>query len=415
VEERRDPVKATRAAARYLKRLYQISGDWYLALVGYNAGPLTVERAVQALDSRNFWDLHRSRYLRNETKNYVPSLCAAILVGKNPERFGLTVPPMTPYVFETVEVDRMTSLAVLARFAGTDVDSLKDLNPELLRGTTPPGRYVLKVPPGTSGTVNRALARIPSSERVDFKTYTVRRGDTPERVAARFKLSAEELLAANDLPRAKFKPGRRIQVPPPAPQAIDERDLLTREERARILGEQTLPALPVIPGPAAPAPAAVPTQSGTASGLPAPATAPGSTTGSVSVSATVPSPLPAPVPLRATTVPAPAMGRTTVATTGATLASLARDFGVNLSDLIRLNPDLAKGLKPGDPVRLPNSGSAPALPAAQPAPRTHLVAKGETVFSIARRYGVEVAELRAWNGLRSNAIRRGQRLRVSPR
>jgi membrane-bound lytic murein transglycosylase D len=402
IEERRDPVKATRAAARYLKRLHQISGDWYLALVGYNAGPLTVERAVQALDSRNFWDLYRSRYLRNETKNYVPSLCAAILVGKNPERFGLAVPPMTPYVFETVEVDRMTSLAVLARFAGTDVESLKDLNPELLRGTTPPGRYVLKVPPGTSGTVNRALSRIPSTERVDFKTYVLRRGDTPERVAARFRLSAEELLAANDLSRGQFRPGRRIQVPPPAPQAIDERDLLTREERARILGEQSLPALPAIPGPAGAAPAA-------ADAAASPATAPSPSAASPSARP-APSPAPSPAPGRA-----PGVGRTTVATTGSTLASLARDFGVSLAELIRLNPELAKGLKPGDPVRLPDADAAAPAPVERGSARTHTVAKGETVFSIARRYGVTVAELRGWNGLRSNAIRRGQRLRVSAR
>jgi membrane-bound lytic murein transglycosylase D len=434
VEERRDPVKATRAAARYLKRLYQISGDWYLALVGYNAGPLTVERAVQALDSRNFWDLYRSRYLRNETKNYVPSLCAAILVGKNPERFGFAIPPQVPYVFETVEVDRMTSLAVLARFAGTDVDSLKDLNPELLRGTTPPGRYVLKVPPGASALVNRALARIPSAERLDFKSYVVRKGDTVERVAARFKLSAEELLTANDLGRAQFKAGRRIQVPPPSPTPIDERDLLTREERNRILGERPLDALPGIPG-AAPAPAGNPAPG------PAPATRPAAapivappsadldTQGTPAPAETPRPATPPPVSMaaRAAGVPEPPrraepalrITRTTLATTGATLASIAKDFGVEYAELLRLNPEAARGLKPGDAIRLPDSpsqASAPREPRPAAAGSTfHAVARGETVFSIAQRYGVTVEELRKWNGLKGNAIRRGQRLWVSPR
>lgn len=462
VEERRDPVKATRAAARYLKRLYQISGDWYLALVGYNAGPLTVERAVQALDSRNFWDLHRSRYLRNETKNYVPSLCAAILVAKNPERFGVAVPAMTPYVFETVEVDRMTSLAVLARFAGTDVDSLKELNPELLRGSTPPGRYVLKVPPGTSGTVNRALARIPSAERLDFKTYVLRRGDTPEKVAGRFKLSAEELLAANDLGRGQFKAGRRIQVPPPAP-AIDTRDLLSREERARILGEQPLDALPPIPAPAAapappasaptPPPAAPatvpappvadaparPAPSSSTASAPAPAApvaAPPerpSSAAATPVSAQAPSAAaaPAPPPARSPAPPPVRIGRTTIATTGATLASIARDFGVPYSELVRLNPDAMKTLRPGDTVRLSEGTPPPPPPSSletpQPsvpparqgpsAPREvlHTVRKGETAFAIAQRYGVTVEELRKWNGLKGATVRPGQRLWVSPR
>ncbi|MBK8725331.1 MAG: LysM peptidoglycan-binding domain-containing protein [Holophagaceae bacterium] len=432
VEERRDPVKATRAAARYLKRLYQISGDWYLALVGYNAGPLTVERAVQALDSRNFWDLYRSRYLRNETKNYVPSLCAAILVGKNPERFGIFVPPQVPYVFETVEVDKMTSLAVLARFAGTDVESLKDLNPELLRGTTPPGRYILKVPPGTSGTVNRALSRIPSGERLDFKTYLVRKGDTPERVASRFKLSADELLSANDLGRAQFKAGRRIQVPPPAPLAIDTRDLLSTEERSRILGEQPLASLPNIPGPAPAVPPAQPSVGETPQAAPPvpPVAAP----------APAPAPRPpvlVPVPPRPQpsspaptepsfqprpAAPAPPVARTTVATTGSTLASIARDFGVPYAELARLNPEAVRTLRPGDPVRLPDAVQAAGPAAAQaftaPAPAVggfHTVNRGETVFSIAKRYGVSVEELRNWNGLKGNAIQRGQRLRVSPR
>lgn len=446
VEERRDPVKATRAAARYLKRLYQISGDWYLALVGYNAGPLTVERAVQALDSRNFWDLYRSRYLRNETKNYVPSLCAAILVGKNPERFGFFIPPQVPYVFETVEVDRMTSLAVLARFAGTDVDSLKDLNPELLRGTTPPGRYVLKVPPGASALVNRALARIPSAERLDFKSYVVRKGDTVERVAARFKLSAEELLTANDLGRAQFKAGRRIQVPPPSPTPIDERDLLTRDERNRILGERPLDALPGIPG-ASPGPALNPAPSSAPSPAPgpaplAPAGAPAaSAAASVEPAARVvpkaaeePRPVAAPPPVAAApAVPAaaaaldpprrvesaPRITRTTVATTGATLASLAKDFGVDHSELLRLNPEAARGLKPGDAIRLPDPPSLATAPReGRPgagAATVHAVARGETVFSIAQRYGVSVEELRKWNGLKGNAIRRGQSLWVSPR
>ena len=205
IEERRDPVKSARAAARYLKRLYEISGDWYLAASGYNAGPLTLERAIQNVGTRNFWDLARSRWLRTETKNYVPELCAAILVGRNPGRYGLAIAPLAPYVYETVTVPSMTSLAVLARCAGTDSATLKALNPELLRGSTPPGSYTLRVPPGKALECLRQLSRMPAGKRLDFQHYTVRKGDTLTKVAKRFKVAPEDLLDANDITARQFK------------------------------------------------------------------------------------------------------------------------------------------------------------------------------------------------------------------
>lgn len=331
VEERRDPVKSTRAAARYLKRLYQISGDWYLALVGYNAGPLTTERAIAGLGTRNFWDMSRSRFLRTQTKNYVPEMCAAVLVGRHPERYGLTIPQQAPYVYETVEVGSMTSLSVLARFAGTDVDALKDLNPELLRGSTPPGRYTLRVPPGTSGAVNRALARIPAGQRLDFQTYVVRKGDTLAKVAARFKVGPADLLASNDMTAAQFKPGRQIKVPPPSSTAIDQRDLLPAEERRKILGERPLEPLPMLPRE------------------------------------------------EAAITPGPA----------------------------------GAGEAPKTQERIPSPDNGKAAPAVPRKAVFYVVKAGDTLFAIARSHGVTVENLKHWNQLRGNAVRKGQKLRVS--
>jgi membrane-bound lytic murein transglycosylase D len=324
VEERRDPVKSCRASARYLRRLYEDSGDWYLALAGYNAGPLTTERAAAALGTYNFWDLARSGYLRDETKNYVPKLLAAILVGRFPERYGLNVTQMTPYAYETVEVDKMTSLSVLARYAGTEVDALKELNPELLRATTPPGHYTLRVPPGASGATSRALARIPSGERLDFKSYVIRRGDTLAKLAARFKVSASDLLEANSLKRSQFRAGRRIQVPPASTVPIDERDLkpLTRTERAMM--EQPLTQLP-------------------------------------SISDTQPS------------------DRAPLGTEGTPVAAATA------------------------PSKRPEPVSKPSI---------HLVKRGETLFSIAERYDIRVADLRKWNKIRRNRVAVGQTIRL---
>lgn len=352
VEERRDPVKATRAAARYLKKLYEREGDWYLALVGYNAGPLTTDRAAQGLGTRNYWDMARSRFLRNETKQYVPKLCAAILVGRFPERYGLKLVQMRPYAYETVEVDKMTSLAVLARHAGTSVDLLKELNPELLRASTPPGRYQLRVPPGTAGLTARALSGIPGRERVDFKTYLVQKGDTLPRVAARFKLTPEDLLAANGITKAQFVSGRKIQVPPPSAIPIEDIDLKPKSERAKVLSERPIEPLPSIPG--------APTN-----GTPATARVVSEPMDKVEPEASRPSTDLPPVPAAV------------------------------------LEP-------PSKPTPLPKvtDGVRPSV---------HRVKQGETLFSISVRYGLELSDLRKWNRIKGNRIQIGQVLRLQRR
>jgi len=213
VDERRDPVKATRAAARYLKHLYELTDDWYLALAGYNAGPGTVNRAVQGTDSRNFWDHARSRYLWNDTKNYVPQLCAAILVGKHPERFNMEVPQLEPYTYEIVEVRKSISLNTLSLRAGLEPEVLKDLNPELIRRTTPPRNYPLKVPIGTSADIAEIMDAIPAAERLEFRSYKIVRGDTLSKVAARYNTTSEDILDINSMTPSQFRTGRVISVP----------------------------------------------------------------------------------------------------------------------------------------------------------------------------------------------------------
>ncbi|HJW09509.1 MAG TPA: LysM peptidoglycan-binding domain-containing protein [Holophagaceae bacterium] len=385
VEERRDPVKATRAAARYLRRLYELSGDWYLALVGYNAGPLTAERAARQLETRNFWDMYRSPYLRNQTKNYVPELCAAILVGRNPDRYGLKIDQNPPFIFETVQVGSMTSLRVLARSAGVDEDTLKVLNPELIRGSTPPGSYTFRVPVGKGLETQRRLAGVSPEQRTDFKGYKLRRGDTLERVAKRFHVDPEDLLETNHLSRAQFKPGRRIQIPPPSMVHSGDEN----PTGLPVMDEHPLESLPSIPAPGASA--TPPPSAPQPSGSPSPAT-----------QLSVPTPA-APEPLK----PEPA-GPTYIAKAGDTLAKIARAKGLSLGELVRLNPEGARKLGVGDEVRLPAGRTAAA-------PTTHVVKRGETLASIAERFGVGVQELKRWNHLRSGRVRAGQRLKLAPR
>nr|WP_320133835.1 LysM peptidoglycan-binding domain-containing protein [uncultured Holophaga sp.] len=333
VEERQDPVKATRAAARYLKSLYQRDGDWYLALASYNAGPGTTDKATNGTNSRNFWDLQRSRYLRTETKQYVPKFCAAVLVGRNPERYGLSFEPEPPYTYETVQVDRMTSLAVLSRLSETPLEQLRELNPELLRGSTPPGVYQLRVPPGTSMATAKVLANLPANQRLDFLSYTIRRRDTLSKVAERFKLSPSDLLAANEMSASQFRVGRRIQVPPPPLTPIDAQDLATSASTRR--------AMPLEPTPSIPTVAAV---------VPAPPTE-----------------------------EAPA----------------------------ELEPV-------GPSERKPRHAPVPhPVRRAEAKPRYHTVKRGETLYSISARYGLEVGQLTKWNRIRKGRIQAGQKLRIS--
>ena len=406
VEERRDPIKATRAAARYLKRLYEITGDWYLAASSYNAGPLTLDRAIQNLGTRNFWDLSRSRWLRTETKNYIPELCAAILVGRNPDRYGIRIVPLVPYVYETVTVSSMTSLTVLARCAGTDAAMLKTLNPELLRGSTPPGTYQLRVPPGKAMDCLRQLAHMPAGKRLDFQTYLVKKGDTLAKVAKRFKLTADDLLAANDLTAKQFRPGKRLLVPPPPVVAMEERNLVSGNERVKIISDR-----PLAPLPAAPRDKDLPTE--TPEKMEAPLQVP-------AASPQAPAPVVQTEPVSPMTMPAPILAPPTQAPPvsilhakqGDTLAKLARSHQVSLGELMRLNPEAVKALHPGDEVRLPLSpGELKPLPAAG----IHRVQRGETLVSIGRKYGVDPSDLKTWNRLKGDRLRVGQRLQLSSR
>ncbi len=407
VEERRDPVKATRAAARYLKRLYELSGDWYLAVSSYNAGPLSLDRAIQNMGTRNFWDLARSRWLRTETKNYVPELCAAILVGRNPGRYGINVAPLPPYTYETVTVPTSTSLLVLARHAGADLSALKALNPELLRGTTPPGSYQLRVPPGKALDFLRRQARGSSGKASGVTHYTIRKGDTVGRVAARFRMEPQELLAANDMTPKQFRAGRRILVSPAEDRPHEEPSTVSPRANPAPLAERPLPPLPTLP-----AELAAPDRVGHAPTAPAAVVSIGVTSvppaqAEEATSASQPAPLSA----SAQAVAVPAAQTSVVARRGDTLAKIARAHGVGLGELMRLNPEAARRLHPGDAIRLPGAGTAAESP--RPARQSHMVRKGETLAAIAGKYDVTVGELRTWNRLKGDRIQTGQKLRVT--
>lgn len=217
-DERSDPYKSTRAAARYLKDLYSEFGDWYLAMASYNGGPGRVKRAIAATGSRDFWEIADNRgALHPETQNYVPKYIAAAIMAKVPERFGFkNLNYKKPFEYDTVTVDSQTDLSVVAKCADVTEEEIFDLNPHLTRGTTPPvsNDYVVRIPKGKSSIYKRQYALLPKQDRVTTVHYKVRRGDTMQSIAAQYGVESGKLALVNRLKeRDRLRPGRVLVLP----------------------------------------------------------------------------------------------------------------------------------------------------------------------------------------------------------
>lgn len=203
VDERSDPELSARAAAAYMEKLYDEFGDWYLALAAYNAGEGKVRTAIRRTGTRDFWALAKTRYLRRETKNHVPAILAATLLSKEPEKYGLRYEPQPELRYDTVTIEGGADLRVLARCSGSDVPTLKELNPALRRYQTPPeGTTDLRVPLGTGETTRAALDAIPVGERVLYARYQVRRGDTLSVIARNFGVTVSAIQSTNQMGRS---------------------------------------------------------------------------------------------------------------------------------------------------------------------------------------------------------------------
>lgn len=217
-DERRDPVKSTRAAARHLRDLHQrFNGNWPLAIAAYNAGSGRVENAVRSGGSDDFWQLSRAGHLPRETRNYLPKLYAVLHIVQDPVRYGLdNLQYQPPLAYDTVQLPGGTNLAMVADLCDNDKDSLRYLNPELKRMAVPPDAspYPLRIPVGQEQDFKLALARVPAGQLNAAQRHRIRSGDTPYKVARQYGIKVQDLLAVNriDNPRS-LKVGDELILP----------------------------------------------------------------------------------------------------------------------------------------------------------------------------------------------------------
>lgn len=215
VDERKDPIKSTYAAAEHLKDLHNLFGSWPLALASYNAGAGKVQRAVLRTRSEDFWDLKASRYIRRETKNYIPKFMAATIIAKNPESYGFTTPPVDPFSYDEVVITESTDLRLVAKCTGASYEAIKEMNPELKRWVTPPDEthYILRIPKGSRDLFLSNFALIPADQKIRWERHLVAKGETLSEIADRFNTTPEAIRDVNGLKRNRVIPGKHLLIP----------------------------------------------------------------------------------------------------------------------------------------------------------------------------------------------------------
>ena len=231
VDDRQDPEKATRAAAYHLKDLYNQFGDWYLAMAAYNSGPGTVQSAVKRTGYADFWELYRRNVLPKETRNYVPIIVAVTIMAKNPAQYGLdSVVKEKPVPYDTVKINYPVDLRLAAECVDATAEDLLDLNPSLLRLTTPKfsdkdGEFDLHLPAGTAAKFQTAVAAIPADKRVWWRYHKVQGGETLASIARTYHTTPKSIAEANDLESGvsseALSPEARLIIPIAPGKQID--------------------------------------------------------------------------------------------------------------------------------------------------------------------------------------------------
>jgi membrane-bound lytic murein transglycosylase D len=362
VDERRDPYRATAAAARHLRHLSDRFGSLYLAAAAYNAGAGKVSRGMRRLpdddaDSVNsdatFFRLYDTKLLRRETKDYVPKLIAAARIAKEPARYGFAAPPaVEPTTYDSIIVPTMTGLDVIARLADTTVAAVREMNPQYLRLATPPGVHsIVRIPAGRGPTTVAAYEQLPPERRITFLEHTVAKGQTLSGIASRYGVSTRLVIEANPrLNGRKLRPGQRVIVPTGGAISTSV---------ARRMAD------PVEPAASSPSGFHRVRRGETLSGL--------------------------------------------AVEYGVTVRQLREWNGLGENDMVRSG----QRIRVAKPPRPRADASSSTTLASSASDRKHQVRRGETLTGLAKRYGVSVQALREANGMSTgDALRAGVTLRI---
>jgi membrane-bound lytic murein transglycosylase D len=228
VDERQDPEKATHAAAQHLRDLYGMFGDWYLAMAAYNCGPGNVQKGIERTGYADFWELYRRNVLPRETKNYVPIIIALTLIAKDAAHYGIEVDPDLAVPTDVVKPGRAIDLRLVAETIDVDVDTLRSLNPSLLRMATPDDpNFELHLPKGTAEKFSAEIADIPPDKWVSWRRHRVEPGETLTSIAKQYHVTAQAIAAANNLERnAGLDSGEKLIIPATRPETETKRHLV---------------------------------------------------------------------------------------------------------------------------------------------------------------------------------------------
>ena len=216
VDERADIIKSTQAAAHHLKDLHEKFSDWNLVMAAYNAGPRKIERALKRYGPMDYWTMVKRRLLPRETRNFVPSILAAMIIFRNPERYGFNVEPDEPIQFETVNLREQVDLRIIADEIDVSVAELLEFNPELRRGISPFDYedYQLKVPLGKGDLLTERLASLPPEKKVQFRHHKVRGGETLSVISRKYSSSIQAIAQVNRIRNIhRLREGQDLIIP----------------------------------------------------------------------------------------------------------------------------------------------------------------------------------------------------------
>ena len=239
IDERQDPEKATHAAAQHLRDLYGVFGDWYLAMAAYNCGPGNVQKGIERTGYADFWELYKRNVLPRETKNYVPIIIALTLIAKDAAHYNIQADPEAPVPTDVVKPGRPIDLRLVAETIDVDVETLRALNPSLLRLATPDDpAFELRLPQGTADKFTAEIAGIPGDKWISWRRHRVESGETLASIAKKYHMTPAAIADANNLERAAaLDAGEKLIIPATQPQSESKRRLVSyRVRRGDTLG-----------------------------------------------------------------------------------------------------------------------------------------------------------------------------------